>query len=57
MLLNPLCLIGAFTVAELPLSPEAVAAQADLQATTTAKQWRLDPHGHYRGRKKRLCVP
>jgi hypothetical protein len=47
MLLNPLCLIGAFTVAELPLSPEAVAAQADRQAATTAKQCRLDPHYGY----------
>jgi hypothetical protein len=43
----PLCLIGAFTVAELPLSAEAVAAQGDRQAATTAQQWPPDPHYAY----------
>jgi hypothetical protein len=45
--LDPLCLIGAFTDAELPLSPEAVAPQVNCQAASTAQQWPLDPHYAY----------
>ena len=39
--------MAPFAVAELPLPPEAAAAQADRQAATTAQQWRLDPHYAY----------
>jgi hypothetical protein len=45
--LDPLCLIGAFTGAELPLSPEAVAPQVNGQAASAAQQLPLDPHYAY----------